>query len=32
VTAAKAGALADGFIAAIDSCAAHLERHFPRAG
>ncbi|MGH7014119.1 MAG: TPM domain-containing protein [Stellaceae bacterium] len=30
VAAAKAGALADGLIAAIESCAAHLERHFPR--
>ncbi len=32
VTAAKAGSLADGFVAAIESCTAHLERHFPRAG
>jgi putative membrane protein len=32
VTAAKAGSLADGFVAAIESCAAHLERHFPRTG
>jgi putative membrane protein len=29
---AKAGALADAFITAIEACAAHLETHFPKAG
>lgn len=32
IAAAKVNTLADGFVAAINSCAAHLERHFPRTG
>jgi putative membrane protein len=29
---AKSGAVADGFIHAIEACAGHLETHFPQAG
>jgi len=30
IAAVKAGRLADGFVAAIDACAALLEAHYPR--
>ncbi len=30
IAAVKAGRLADGFIAAIEACAAVLETHYPR--
>jgi putative membrane protein len=30
VAAVKADRVADGFVAAIEACGAHLERHFPR--
>jgi putative membrane protein len=32
IAAVKAGRLADGFIAAIEACAALLETHYPRQG